>query len=66
MARWLGVDFGTSNTSAAVMDGGRPRLIEIEPGRVSVPTAIFLDFGSKRMLFGTEAVEALVSGREGR
>ena len=66
MARWLGVDFGTSNTSAAVMDGGRPRLIEIEPGRVSVPTAIFLDFGSKRMLFGTEAVEALVAGREGR
>ena len=66
MADWLGVDFGTSNTSAAVLDGGRPRLIELEPGRTSVPTAIFLDFGTKRMLFGTEAVEALVAGREGR
>ncbi len=66
MARWLGVDFGTSNTSAAILHGGRPRLIELEPGRVSVPTAIFLDFSSKRMLFGTEAVEALVAGREGR
>jgi hypothetical chaperone protein len=66
MARWLGVDFGTSNTSAAVLDGGRPRLIELETGRVSVPTAIFLDFGTKRMLFGTEAVDALVAGREGR
>jgi hypothetical chaperone protein len=66
MGRWLGVDFGTSNTSAAVLDEGRPRLIELEPGRVSVPTAIFLDFGAKRMLFGTEAVEALVAGREGR
>jgi hypothetical chaperone protein len=66
MARWLGVDFGTSNTSAAVLDGGRPRLIELEPGRVSVPTAIFLDFGARRMLFGSAAVEALVAGREGR
>ena len=66
MARWLGVDFGTSNTSAAILHGGCPRLIELEPGRVSVPTAIFLDFSSKRMLFGTEAVEALVAGREGR
>ncbi|HVG48860.1 MAG TPA: Hsp70 family protein [Rubellimicrobium sp.] len=66
MTRWLGVDFGTSNTSAAVLDRERPRLIELEPGRVSVPTAIFLDFGTKRMLFGTEAVEALVAGREGR
>lgn len=66
MARWLGVDFGTSNTSAAVADRGRPRLIELEPGRVSVPTAIFLDFGARRMLFGSAAVEALVAGREGR
>ena len=66
MARWLGVDFGTSNTAAAVLERGRPRLIELEPGRASVPTAIFLDFGSKQMLFGTAAVEALVAGQEGR
>ena len=66
MRRWLGVDFGTSNTSAAVLIGGKPQLIDLEPGRVSVPTAVFLDFGSKRMLFGTAAMEALVAGREGR
>jgi hypothetical chaperone protein len=66
MARWLGVDFGTSNTSAAVLDNGRARLIELEPGRLSVPTAIFLDYDARRMLFGSEAVEALVAGREGR
>ena len=66
MARWLGVDFGTSNTAAAVLERGRPRLIELEPERASVPTAIFLDFGSKQMLFGTAAVEALVAGQEGR
>ena len=66
MARWLGVDFGTSNTAAAILDGDRAWLIELEPGRVSVPTAIFLDFAAKRMLFGTAAVEALTAGREGR
>jgi len=66
MRRWLGVDFGTSNTSAALLDGGRPRLIELEPGRTSVPTAVFLDFGARRMLFGSAAVDALISGREGR
>lgn len=66
MGRWLGVDFGTSNTSAAVLEGDRPRLIELEPGRRSVPTAIFLDYSARRMLFGTEAVEALVAGCEGR
>ena len=66
MGRWLGVDFGTSNTSAAVLSEGGSRLIELEPGRVSVPTAVFLDFASKQMLFGTAAVEALVAGREGR
>ncbi|TNC65021.1 Hsp70 family protein [Rubellimicrobium roseum] len=66
MARWLGVDFGTSNTSVAILDGDHPRLIELEPGRLSVPTAIFLDAGTRQMLFGSAAVEALVEGREGR
>lgn len=66
MARWLGVDFGTSNTSAAVLEGARVRLLQLEPGRTSVPSAIFLDFDARRMLVGTEAVAALVEGREGR
>ncbi|GGL80280.1 Hsp70 family protein [Wenxinia marina] len=66
MPRALGVDFGTSNTSAAWADAGIPRLIELEPGRTSIPTAVFLDFGSGEMLFGEAAVAALVEGREGR
>ena len=62
----IGIDFGTSNTSAAVLQDGRPRLIELEPGRTSVPTAVFLDFAAREMLFGSPAVEALVEGRDGR
>lgn len=65
MSGSIGIDFGTSNTSAAVWDGA-PRLLELEPGRTAIPTAVFLDFGTGRMLFGTPAVAALVEGREGR
>jgi hypothetical chaperone protein len=66
MADWLGVDFGTSNTSAAAMIGGRPTLIELEPGQTAIPTAVFLDFAAREMLLGAPAVAALVEGRDGR
>jgi hypothetical chaperone protein len=66
MTRWLGIDFGTSNTSAATLRDGVPVLLDLEPGRTSVPSAVFLDFAARRMLFGTEAVAALVDGRDGR
>lgn len=62
----IGLDFGTSNTAAAVMNDGRPQVIALEPGRSTLPTAVFLDFARRRTLFGTEAVDALVSGRDGR
>jgi hypothetical chaperone protein len=66
MSDWIGIDFGTSNTSAAILRDGAPHLLELEPGRTSVPSAVFLDFAARRMLFGTEAVTALVDGRDGR
>lgn len=63
----LGIDFGTSNTGAAIMDGaGRPEIIALEPGRETLPTAIFLDFAARRTLYGSAAVEAMIDGREGR
>ena len=65
MAGSIGIDFGTSNTSAAIWDGG-PRLLELEPGRTAIPTAVFLDFSARAMLFGSPAIKALVEGREGR
>lgn len=62
----LGIDFGTSNTAAAVMQGGELRLIELEPGQSTLPTAIFLDFEGRRTVYGSEAVAAMIEGREGR
>lgn len=62
----LGIDFGTSNTGAAVLENGAPRIIELEPGQSVLPTAIFLDFTSRKTLFGSQAVAAMIDGREGR
>ncbi len=62
----LAIDFGTSNTAAAVMAGDHPHVIPLEAGQVTLPTAIFLDFDAQRTLVGHAAVSALIDGREGR
>ena len=66
MTQTLGIDFGTSNTAAAVLVGGRARLIEVEPGRTSLPTSVFFDYERKVTTYGSEANAALIEGREGR
>lgn len=65
MAR-LGVDFGTSNTGAAVMAGARPYAIPLEPGMQTLPTAVFVDFAERRYLYGSAAATAMMQGAEGR
>lgn len=62
----LGIDFGTSNTAAAVMVAGRPYVIPLEAGQDTLPTAVFFDAVRKDMVIGAEAVAALTGGREGR
>ncbi|WP_342077315.1 Hsp70 family protein [Yoonia sp. SS1-5] len=62
----LGIDFGTSNTAAGVMVGGRPHLIEVEPGRTTLPTSVFFDYDRKITTYGSVANAALIDGREGR
>lgn len=62
----LAIDFGTSNTAAAVMVAGRPHIIPLEVGAETMPTAIFLDFTKRQTLVGEAAVSALIDGRDGR
>lgn len=66
MTQTLGIDFGTSNTAAAVLVGGRAHLIEVEPGRTSLPTSVFFDYDRKITTYGSVANAALIDGREGR
>ena len=62
----LGVDFGTSNTSAGYMSDDRPRLVEFAPGRTTIPTTFFFDYDTREMLIGDPAIQALLDGVEGR
>ncbi|MCB1333915.1 MAG: Hsp70 family protein [Roseivivax sp.] len=62
----LAVDFGTSNTAAALMAGNRPWPVPLEPGEATLPTALFFDSHTGAVLFGRRAVAALIEGREGR
>lgn len=62
----LGVDFGTSNSAAGYMRDGKPCLIQIEPGKTTIPTAFFFDFDTQKTLTGNAANKALLDGLEGR
>lgn len=62
----LGIDFGTSNSAAAVAREGVPQLIALEKGETTLPTAVFFDFDEKVMRIGGAAGKALLAGDEGR
>ena len=56
----LAVDFGTSNSAAAVLDAGRPRRIPVEAGADTLPTAVFFPPRGGAMRIGESAGEALI------
>ena len=62
----LAIDFGTSNSAAAVLHGGMVRRIPIEDGADTLPTAVFFPANGGPMRIGMAAQSALISGAEGR
>lgn len=62
----LAVDFGTSNTAAAVLHDGQVRRIPVETGADTLPTAVFFPANGGAMRIGTDAARALTDGAEGR
>lgn len=66
MTDTLAIDFGTSNSAAAILDQGAIRRLDIEPGQGTLPTAVFFPEGGGRMRIGSAAAEALIGGEEGR
>jgi len=68
------IDFGTSNSAIAVpQQGGKGmRLVELEPGHLTMPTAVFYfvegrhDADGPPRAFGRAAVAAYVDGVDGR
>lgn len=63
----LGIDFGTSNSAMAVRQGaGAARMIALEGGAHTLPTALFFNAEDLRTHFGRDAVGQYLAGTEGR
>ena len=62
----LAVDFGTSNSAAAIWENDAIRRISIEAASDTLPTAVFFPEDEGEMRIGQAASDALIAGEEGR
>lgn len=63
----LGIDFGTSNSAAALLDAnGALQVMTLDGDRSEMPTAVFFGADPPSLLYGREAMQAYLSGGEGR
>lgn len=63
---YFGLDFGTSNSTLAMAQGGQTRLIALEGAAVTLPSAVFWPDDRDPLHFGRAAMEAYLAGDEGR
>ncbi|WP_309082691.1 Hsp70 family protein [Chelativorans sp.] len=61
-----GIDFGTSNSTVGCVENGRPRLVELERGEATMPSAVFFNFEDDRTYFGRSAIACYTENVEGR
>lgn len=50
-----GIDFGTTNSAAAISDGNAPRMVDVEAGKDTIPTALFFADKTNRVHYGRDA-----------
>jgi hypothetical chaperone protein len=61
-----GIDFGTSNSTVGFIENGRPQLVRLEGGEVTMPSAVFFNFEDDRTYFGRRAIAHYTDNVEGR
>ncbi|SNB55637.1 hypothetical chaperone protein [Arboricoccus pini] len=66
MTAACGLDFGTSNTTLGLATASLPQMTALDEGETTLPSALFFDFEAHRRLFGQAAIQAYVSGTDGR
>ena len=66
MTATLAIDFGTSNSAAAMLDKGKVRRLAIETGSDTLPTAVFFPMDRTEMKIGQAASDALIGREDGR
>ncbi|MDO9073651.1 MAG: Hsp70 family protein [Rubrivivax sp.] len=71
-AGFVAIDFGTSNSAVALPAGEGVRLVALEPGQPTMPTAVFYRADTPpqhleaERLYGRAAIAAYVEGLDGR
>lgn len=61
-----GIDFGTSNSTAARMNAGRAELMPLEDGKVTLPSVVFFNAEDERTRYGRAGLSDYLAGYEGR
>ncbi len=56
-----GIDFGTSNSSAAITNGNAPRMVDVESGHNTIPTALYFPEKSSEVFYGRTAQQKYVN-----
>jgi molecular chaperone DnaK len=56
MGRAIGIDLGTTNSCAAIIEGGQPKVITYRNGQKTIPSVFAIDKSGKRLV-GEEARE---------
>lgn len=60
-----GIDFGTSNSSAAITNGNTPRMVDVESGHNTIPTALYFPEKSSEVFYGRTAQQKYVDSETG-
>ncbi|RYX95199.1 MAG: Hsp70 family protein [Comamonadaceae bacterium] len=67
-ARAVGIDFGTSNSTAGVSRAGQllPSLLPLEDGKVTLPSVVFFHAEDAQVTYGRAGLADYLAGHEGR
>lgn len=66
MANACGVDFGTSNSTVGWSRPGQSALLQLEDGKVTLPSVVFFNADEEQVYYGRAALANYLEGYEGR
>jgi hypothetical protein len=61
-----GLDFGTSNSTVALVRAAEPRLVPVEGDKPTIPSAVFFSSARRDVAFGRAAITRYTDGEVGR
>ncbi|QEL55255.1 Hsp70 family protein [Chromobacterium paludis] len=65
-SRACGIDFGTSNSTAGWLRPGHDTLLQLEDGKITLPSVVFFNYEEDHASYGRAALAEYMDGYEGR